>query len=75
MTSPRLPFFITSREHSLSLRATLRRLGRQTRDFSLRYIQPVAPGVHYFLFFRLRRFLLRRNTVLQQLAQAGIGEG
>ena len=47
----------------MSLQATLRRLGRRARDLSLRYVRPAAPGVHYFFFFKLRRFLARSNVV------------
>ena len=40
----------------------MRRYGRDLRDISLRYLHPIAPRVHYFLFFSVRRFLASLNS-------------
>lgn len=43
----------------MDLKRRLRRRGRRLREWSLRHVQPLAPGLHNLIFFRLRRFLAR----------------
>ena len=42
----------------------LRKAGRKTRQFSKQWIYPVAPGIHSFLFFELRRKLVTLTSAL-----------
>lgn len=56
----------------------MRRYARSLRDISLRYVHPIAPRVHYFLFFRVRRLLASLNSNFEagrpfQLRQALYG--
>ena len=63
---------------SLNIRNSVRRYARNLRDISLRYVHPIAPRVHYFLFFRVRRLLASLNSNFEagrpfQLRQALYG--
>jgi len=51
----------------MDLKRRLRRRGRRLREWSLRHVQPLAPGLHNLIFFRLRRFLARSQGLGRSL--------
>ncbi|WP_008293735.1 glycosyltransferase family 2 protein [Congregibacter litoralis] len=46
----------------MTIKSRLRRYGVRLRDLSSAHIKPRLPSVHYFLFYRLRRYLSGLNA-------------
>jgi len=48
----------------MQISSYLRKAGRKTRQLSKQWIYPIAPGIHSFLFFKLRRKLVTLTSAL-----------